>query len=51
MSGNEIKQADGEGNSKGKSDTAQSLRKLENGKKVSTVVQYYKCNSGLSSIL
>lgn len=37
--------------SKRKSDTAQSCWKLEKGKKVSTVVQYYKCNSGLSSIL
>lgn len=37
--------------SKRKSDTEQSRRKLEKGKKVSTVVVYYKCNSGLSSIL
>lgn len=55
MSGRDAKKTDEEGNGKRKSDTAQSCWKLkkkrEEKKKVSTVVQYYKCNSGLSSIL
>lgn len=48
---NEMQQTSKGGVYKRKSDTLQSHRKLEKRKKVSTVVQYYKCNSGLSSIL
>lgn len=51
MNGNEIKRPTAGEKAKEKSDTAQSCWEVKKGKTVSTVVQYYKCNSGLSSIL
>lgn len=51
MNGNEIKRLTAGEKAKEKSDTAQSCWELEKGEMFSTVVQYYKCNSGLSSIL